>query len=660
MKVYAFFQTRAFFRSSALILTVLAGFSGCRKTPGTETPVYRLADLLRTDNVVKSPLAGLSAADLSETRYPVESHPPADVPENPWGLVRKHTAGNVESRVLFAPPGSDFQFDLTLPENPVLSFAVGVVRDLNSAASMAAEKGGSSGVEFIIRLEAKGHHRVIFQKHLDLPEVRESRTLNYSAHRLEVPGGGTKVRLRLITGGSKGAFSLWYSPILYSRGQTRPNVVLVSVDTLRADHVGAYGYGRDTTPHLDALAGESALFRNVFASSPWTLPSHASMMTGLEGRRHGVYYEGDRMNPAQPTLASFLKDRGYATVGITGGAFVAPFYGFSRGFDSYTIGHGELADPQLAARAEAEAAAWLEAHAEAPFFLFLHTYQVHHPYHSPEAYARRYAGPEAKRLAWNFKSDHGGWGSLFRPLPAEERQNIIDLYDGEIRYTDDALLGPLLDKLRSLGLYDRTLLIVTSDHGEEFFEHGGWTHSWSLYNESIKVPCVIKFPGGRHAGRKVDEFVRLTDLVPTVLEVLGFDPPQADFDGRSLVPLLDGREEGGRPVVAELAAEVMDSLGAPRVALSSGRDLLILNGPYKKDLLSSFAFPPPAFPPLELFDLARDPAETKNLVGEPSKAEVVRALAAEAERTLAAVKPKSERKLSKEMEAQLQALGYIK
>ncbi|MBM3312400.1 MAG: hypothetical protein FJY80_12940, partial [Candidatus Aminicenantes bacterium] len=241
-----------------------------------------------------------------------------------------------------------------------------------------------------------------------------------------------------------------------------------------------------------------------------------------------------------------------------------------------------------------------------------------------------------------------------------ERQNIIDLYDGEIRYTDDALLGPLLDKLRSLGLYDRTLILVTSDHGEEFFEHGGWTHSWSLYNESLKVPLVVKFPDGRHAGREVEDIVRLTDLVPTVLEVLGIDAPEGAFDGRSLVPLLDGRDEGGRPVFAELAAEVMDSLGAPRVALSSGSDILILNGPYKKENLSLFAFPPPAFPPLELYDLGRDPAETKNIAGEASKAGLVRVLAAEAEKALAAVKPKSERKLSKELEDQLRALGYIK
>ncbi|MBM3311858.1 MAG: sulfatase, partial [Candidatus Aminicenantes bacterium] len=445
-----------------MILAVLACFPGCRKTRGAESSVFLLADLLRAENVIRSPLAGLAAGQLGPSRYPVESYPPAGLDENPLGIVRKHTAGNVEARVLFAPAGSEYQFDLTLPENPVLSFAVEVVRDLNSVAAMAAANGDASGVEFIIRLEAGRRHRVVFQKHLNLPEARESRTLNYSAHRLDLPGGGTRVRLRFITGGSKGAHALWYSPVLYGRGQTRPNVVLVSVDTLRADHVGAYGYGRDTTPHLDALAAESALFKNVFAPSSWTLPSHVSMLTGLDGRRHGVYYESDRMNPGHPTLASYLRDKGYVSVGITGGAFVAPFYGFSRGFDSYTIGHGELADSELAAKAAAEATAWLEANAEVPFFLFLHTYQVHHPYLSPEAYARRYAGPKAKRLEWDFKTDHGGWASLFRPLPAEERQNIIDLYDGEIRYTDDALLGPLLDKLRSLGLYDRTLILVTS------------------------------------------------------------------------------------------------------------------------------------------------------------------------------------------------------
>jgi len=638
------------------------GLWGCRKAPGADDPVARLADMLRAENVVKSPLAGLEAARLTPSLYPVESYPVVDAVENPWGLIRKHRAGNMKSRILFAPPASEFGFEVTLPRDPVLSFAVGIVRDMNSAAAMSAGDGNGGGVEFIVRLETDGRRKVVFQKHLALPPARESRTLNYSAERLDLPAGGRKVRLRFITAGTEGAFALWYSPVVHGRGGGggRPNVVLVSLDTLRADHVGAYGYGRETTPNLDALAAESAVFQNVFAPSSWTLPSHVSMLTGLECQRHGVYYEDDRMDPAQPTLAALLKERGYTCGAVTGGAFVDPSYGFFMGFDGYSIGHGEFADPRLAAHAAEEAERWLEANADKPFFLFLHTYQIHYPYRSPEEYARMFAGPNPARLAWDFQDDHGGWPNVFRPLPEAERRNIVDLYDGEIRFTDEALTGPLIEKLRALGIYDRTLLIVTSDHGEEFFEHGGWVHTWSLYNASLKVPLVVKFPRGKFASRKVADAVRLTDIVPTVLDVLGIAPPEEAFDGRSLVPLLTGREKGDRSVRAEIAAEVGHNLGAWRSAAGSGRDLLILNGPFKPENLARFAFPPPAFPPLELYDLAADPGQKDNVKDDPAKTSAVRALAETAQSSALAGKSKAGRKLSPEMEARLRALGYIK
>jgi len=660
VKFHIFFGKSAFVRVAGLILTVFIGLSGCRKGPRLETSVYRLIDLLRIENVVRSPLSGLSAAELASDRYPVESYPPANYPDNPLGLVRRHTIGNAESKVIFAPPGTEFRFDLDLPPDPVLSFALGVVRDANSAAAMSDESEKNGGVEFIIHLEAEGRREVVFRKHFELPPVRESRTLSYSPFRLEIPAGEGKARLRFITGGSKGAFALWYHPILYARRQDRPNVVLVSVDTLRADHVGAYGYGRNTTPHLDALAAGSAVFRNVFAPSSWTLPSHVSMLTGLECRRHGVYFENDRMDPSLPTLAALLKDRGYVCGAVTGGGFVSPFYGFSRGFDSYHIGNGDLSDPNLAAYAGADAERWLEQNGDMPFFLFLHTYQPHSPYRSPEDYARKYTGPNPKWLSWDFQADHGGWTNIFRPLPEAERQNVIGLYDGEIRYTDDALIGPLVEKLKALGLFDRTLLIVTSDHGEEFFEHGAWVHTWSLYGESLKVPLVVKFPGGKHAGRKVDPIVRLTDLAPTVLDVLGIEIPAGMFDGRSLVPLLEGREREDRSVLAEIAADVVENHGPARSAAGSGRDFLILNGPYKKENLSRFATPPPAMTPLELYDLAKDPGLEKNIAGAPAKTEVVRALTRAADLSSLESRTKTARKLSKEMESQLRALGYIK
>jgi len=660
VRFYKFSRPLAAASSFFALLSVIYSGSGCRRVRPSEEGAYLLADHLASEKIAHSPLLGRGSSIPPESAYPVESSALTDAGSNPLGLVRRHDLGSVVERILFAPAKSEYAFDVDLPENPVLDFGMAVVHDDNSEKTMSPKAQTSDGVEFIVLVEFNGRRKTLYQKHLLLPRERSSRTVSYARATVEIPRSRRKARLTLLTGGEEGAFSYWISPTLFGRRAAPTNVVLVSIDTLRADHLGFYGYSRDTTPHLDALARESAVFLNAYAAASWTLPSHVAMLTGLTSQKHKVYYEDDRMDPGTATLAELLRKRGYFCGAATGGGFVNARYGFDRGFESYGMSEGLLDSPTLAADKAREAIDWLDLNSGKPFFLFLHTYQVHPPFAPPDAYARRYLTPDQTLRRWDFVADLGGGAGFFRPLPETDRQNVIGLYDAEIRYTDDALIGPLVEKLKSLGVYDRTLLIVTSDHGTEFFEHGGWTHTWSLYNETLRVPLIVKFPGGAFAGQTSGLVVRLIDVVPTVLEALGIDIDPGRLDGRSLRPVLRGKERDDRAILAELAGGVIGYALPPRVAVSSGKEKLILNGAFSPKDLAVLITPPPNIPPVELYNLETDFAERTNLAGNSAKASLARQLAEMASAAMRTVKTREGRAIPKEIEDQLRALGYIK
>jgi arylsulfatase A-like enzyme len=657
------FSAKGFvFVAFAVFVSLSLASSGCRRGERTAGSVLHLADSLKLENIRQSPLLTKAPAGLGPADYPVESYPVIEPAKNPLGLLRKHDLGTSVNRILYAPTKSEYVFDVALPVDPVLSFGIGIVRDGNSEAAMTPRAKASDGAEFIVLLEIEGRRKTLYQKHLGLPPKRDSRTLNFVRTKVEIPRTGKNARLTFLTGGEPGLAAFWQNPAVISRRAEPTNVVVVSIDALRADHVGVYGYERDTTPHLDALAAESAVFRNVYAAAPWTLPSHISMLTGLDCRTHRVYYEGDRLDPARRTLASILRANGYTCGAVTGGGFVNAIFGFSKGFESYGMDEGEIGAANLAENSARLVAGWLDVNADRPFFLFLHTYQVHTPYHPPEAYAGRYLSPGDGRKSWDFVANLGGWTHTFRPLPELERLEAVGLYDAEIRYTDEALIGPLIEKLKALGVYDRTLLIVTSDHGTEFFDHGGWHHTWSLYNGTIKVPLIVKFPGKRFAGRSVSPAVRSIDIVPTVLETLGIGFEAETFDGRSLRPVLLDRERENRPILAELAPGVLGYRLPGRVAVSAGNDKLILNGAFSPEDLGFLAAPPPAIPPLELYDLTGDPREERNLAGEASRAAAVRTLSAAAGETtkVSGAREGRREQIPRRIQDQLRALGYIK
>lgn len=364
--------------------------------------------------------------------------------------------------------------------------------------------------------------------------------------------------------------------------QAPPNVLLISIDTLRADHLACYGYGRETSPRLDRLAAEGVRVERCVAPTSWTLPSHVSMLTGNPISVHGIdddrrwEIQGPEGEPVAPVLhGKFLSEtlaaEGYRSAGFFTWKYLDARYGFGPGFESWErLGHTFYSHPVVGAeyRKLTEAGdveglkallakhpilfdsahnsspevvdrttKWLSEHAERgdgqPFFLFAHFFDVHDPYVTPEPYHSMfdpdYEGPiDGMRITSPDSPVHAG-------MDPRDLHNLVARYDGGIRYVDDHV-GQVLDHLDSLGLTETTLVIVTSDHGEEFFEHGKKTHRQQLYPESIQVPLILRWPAGIPAGRVLRGTAGLVDIAPTVAHAAG-----ADFGhplgGRSLLPL---------------------------------------------------------------------------------------------------------------------------
>jgi arylsulfatase A-like enzyme len=468
----------------------------------------------------------------------------------------------------------------------------------------------------------------------------------FSWHSLDLPIIKKDVRLSFVTEGGERNLSFWFNPILYKKQEKTINVVLISVDTLRADHLGCYGYERNTSPRIDHLAKDSVTFLNTYASSPWTLPSHVSILTSLHGVNHQVYHNDESMDLSLITLADILRKKQFCCTAFTGGGFVSSDYGFSKGFDAYSNDEGSTFRQDSAEHLFRLASEWLDKQKGKNFFLFLHTYQPHNPYACPSPYKTMFLEEGAKWRYLDLLGHLGGNPGIFKALKEEERQNVIGLYDGEIRYTDEKLIGPLVKKLKDIGLYDQTLIIFTSDHGEEFYDHHGWGHGHSLYDESLKVPLIIKFPESRFNGRRIHDIVSLVDIFPTVLEETGIDFSALDIDGQSLFPMIEGKEKGDRMFLADVASNVLASRIPQRIAMNRGREKLILSKKYSPEDLKYFIYPPPILSLMELYERPQPANHIVQKINEIYKA----------------AQKKKTRKLEmdKELLKQLKALGYIR
>lgn len=307
----------------------------------------------------------------------------------------------------------------------------------------------------------------------------------------------------------------------------RPNVLLVSIDSLRSDHLGAYGYTRDTSPTIDRLANDGVLFEEAISASSWTLPAHMSLLTATPPERHGVVRHDRRLRDEAVTLAEVLRDEGYVTAGFVAGPYLKDVYGYGQGFDVYDQSavrdgiesHKGVTGPRLT---ELVLETLDRTHEEgAPFFVFLHMWDVHYDYNPPPPYDTMF-DPEYDGPITGENFIHG---AQYAPdMAARDLEHVLALYDGEIRYTD-AHLGRILDRLQDKGLLDDTVVVVTSDHGEEFFEHGRKGHGDTLFDETIRVPLVIRYPRRIPPGQRIAEQVRLIDVAPTLLGLIGVERP---------------------------------------------------------------------------------------------------------------------------------------
>ena len=326
-----------------------------------------------------------------------------------------------------------------------------------------------------------------------------------------------------------------------TRTKSPHGIILISLDTLRADHLGCYGYHRNTSPFIDAFAKESILFEDAVVQSPWTLPSHMSIMTSLYPSSHGVFNKNTRLADENVTLAELLHDAGYQTAAFVDGGYMNALFGFDQGFDVYDDWGGSIEQVEEIGKGIAyilpKVKKWLDENKSKPFFLFIHCYDIHSPYEPPAPYDKMfhdfvYTGdltPSTETLV------EAAWKGM--KTSDEDVRHFVALYDGGIRYTDTEI-GDFLSYLKETGLYDQSLIIITSDHGEEFKEHGSFLHWQLYYRPNLHVPLIIHFPNYPGRLARIRDLVQSVDLLPTILDITGI-PPLPRAEGRSLIPLIE-------------------------------------------------------------------------------------------------------------------------
>ncbi len=456
------------------------------------------------------------------------------------------------------------------------------------------------------------------------------------------------------------------------------NIILISIDSLRADHMQAYGYERPTSPNLDRLAQEGALFETVIAESSWTIPSHATMLTGVGSDVHGMQHGYVQMHPERRTLAQILREHGYRTAGVFSGPYLHPVFGFGQGFDLFesvieqptdaspvsletvtpeTINelmeHNSAPLSSVTSERVTDAAFdFLASVEEQPFFLFLYYFDPHYDYNPPEEYWRE------------FDPDYGGafTGRDFAHNPdvrvdmdPRDLEHMIARYDGEILHTDH-WIGRLLDGLERNGMLEETLVMVTSDHGEEFFEHENRGHRRTLFDEVLKVPLLARLPRLIPAGLRIKQPVRHLDIPATLLSVAGV---QEELDGVDLTPVLTGMAD------VSIGAAVSRLIRTPlenewvSVRTTDFKYVMRRQGSTRTELF---------------FDLRDDPAEQNAIITRRTRVErdelwgsfvgardaVARQEAANAPRRDVAELDTSGTRISPEIQEQLRALGYVK
>ncbi len=554
-------------------------------------------------------------------KYSVSPERLREAARRAWKVDLDHEVRNA----LLAVPGIPVMRETAIPAGGVLRFGFGAVAPLGGPIRfrVSAAVGDSEP-------------QVLFENTLWPSQPAQSGRWHDAAVDLSA-FSGRPVRLWLETRSSApehGGFGFWAGPRI-TEPETNPgapNVVLIVVDTLRADRLSLYGYERETTPRIDSWARRRAVtFRHAIAPAPWTLPSHVSLFTGLNAIAHGLNHNLSTL-PAGSTLAERLRTAGYSTMAITGGVYLHPRYGFHQGFDRFRYWPSERPQSKEIEHGVARALEWVAGSRERPFFLFFHTYETHLPFHARRPFIDRLAPDldpaELKGRIATGKTPEAGFTGRRRfflktrqpgvekePLPDSALPMVNALYDSGVAYADYHL-GRLLSRLEESDLAKQTLVILTSDHGEALGEKGLAAHAY-LYDFNLMVPLIVSLPDGVGAGRTISRQVRLIDVLPTVLDSVGLDAP-GQIDGVSVLPLID---DPGAPFPGEAWSYASSTNFGISLRISNRLKYIFDN--------SAIFAAGAANGSSELYDLAKDPDEEINLaVREAAQAEELRELVA--------------------------------
>ena len=504
-----------------------------------------------------------------------------------------------QREALVAPVGSSVPFDVEVGGRHAWSVDLAVV---------ASSEGVSSPVGFLLEAEDDGARRQLWRTDVAATEA-------WTDHRAEIdlePG-----RHWLTTLGHPEVEAAWGAPTLAPVGAEGRTVLLISIDTLRADHLGCYGYERPTSPHIDALAAGGVLFEDAISPSPWTLPAYGSLFTSRYPTEHRAGRRGRNANWLErvvgddakgsegmredlPTLAGVLGQAGVRSSALVSNPFLSVRRGALRGFDEVTYYEPD------AAHGVDLALEWLAQNPGGPRLLFLHLIDPHYPYAPPSPYDQLFTAPGRRPKVPGLAELRAE-----EPSPAIQRW-LTDRYDGEIAYAD-AQVGRLLAQAEARGLVHDPVVIVHADHGEELWDHGGFEHGHTMHRELLRVPLIVSAPGQLPSGVRVDAQVRALDVFPTLTELLGVATPEG-LAGTSLLPQVEAAADGRG--TTPLAAYSEGILWSPPVgrhdeakSLSDGGWKVVLAGPERE---------------LQLYETAVDPAETRDRAAtDPAIAELL-------------------------------------
>lgn len=583
-----------------------------------------------------------------------------------------------ESLVAHAP--ESMQFDVQLPERPWLDLAVGTVEDGAVTFSVVAKPEGDTDDHDTVKA--------------DLTVTRAHRWDDYPIDL--TPLAGKRIILSLqLKSESPGALGFWGSPVVrtlgsLATGESAPPqaVIFIQTDTLRRDHLNFYGHSRETAPFLTQLAKEGVQFNNSVSQASWTKVSTSSMMTGLYPSTHGVRLQSDRLPASVTTMAEAYRAAGYATLSMSSVAFTGQNTNLHQGYEElHENGSLSTAGTPLSSKSAREyvdrLVPWVERHREVPFFVYLQVFDPHSPFEPYGPYNTKWGDParteqhrKEKAVVTKLIDDPVMRG---RGLPT--RNEVIkagfdpdtyvkqeaDWYDGSIRGMD-VELGRLFEQFRRLGLDERMLVVLTSDHGTELLDHGRFFHGHTLYGELTNVPLIMRWPGRLPAARVIDDLVQSIDIMPTMLELSGIAAP-AGLQGQSLRPFLTSastRESEGpktwpgwnsRPAISEQTPNVP----SPREELSR-ESVAIVDANWK---LIQNTVRPSGLPEFELFDYYKDPLNKQNVAADhPDVVARLSKLIAGWRQMATSARLKPDAETTKTMSAEellrLRSLGYVR